>query len=57
MLPLSQIQNGHNSSFLVLWRVALEDFFDELVVLLVELERDIRVVFWSVSVLIELVSS
>ncbi len=57
MLPLSKIQNGHNRSFLVLWWVALEDLFDELVVLLVELEGDIRIVFGSVSMLIDLVSS
>jgi hypothetical protein len=39
-----------------LWGVALEDLFDELIVLLSELEWDIRIILWGVSVLIEDVS-
>lgn len=56
MLPLTQIQNWHNSGFLVLWGVSLEDLVDELVVLLRELEGDIRIVFRRVSVLAQSVS-
>lgn len=51
MLPLSEIKNRHNSCLPVLGRVALEDLIDELQVLLVELERDTRVIFRRVAVL------
>ena len=51
MLPLSQIQDWHHSSLLVLWWIAFEDLLDELVVLLIELEGDVEIVFGSVSML------
>jgi len=51
MLSLSEVQDRHHGRFLVLGRVALEDFFNELVVLLRELERDVRIVLRGVSVL------
>lgn len=57
MLALSQVENRHNGSFFVLWWIALEDLFDELIVLFCELEGDVGIVFWRVSVLIGLVSS
>jgi hypothetical protein len=51
MLALSKIQQGHNSRLLVLWRISLEDLFDELLVLLGELEGYASIVAWSVSML------
>lgn len=52
MLSLSKVEYRHNGSFLVLWWVALQDLFDDLVVLLGEFKWDIGIVFWRVSVLI-----
>lgn len=51
MLSLSQIEDGHNSRLLVLGRVAFEDLIDELVVLLGELEGDVRIIFGGISML------
>jgi hypothetical protein len=51
MLSLAEIEEGHNSSLLVLGRIALQDLVDELVVLLCELERDIGIVLGGVSML------
>ena len=51
MLSLAEIENGHHSRLLVLGRVALEDLGDDLLILLVEFERDIGVVVGGVSVL------
>ena len=52
VLALAQVENGHNSTLLVLRRIALEDLIDELEVLVVELERDGRVVVGLVAVLV-----
>jgi len=52
VLALTQIQDRHDSSFLVLGRVAFEDLIDELEVLVVELEREGRVVGGLVAMLI-----
>jgi hypothetical protein len=51
MLSLSEIEDWHDRSFLVLRRVAFEDLFDELIILFRELEGYIRVVFGGVSML------
>lgn len=51
MLSLSKIQQWHHSCFLVLWGVALQDLFDELIVLLGEFEGDVRVVVGSITML------
>jgi hypothetical protein len=51
MLSLSEIEDGHDSRLLVLGWVAFEDLFDELVVLLGELEGNIRIVFRGISML------
>ena len=40
MLSLPEIQQGHHGSFLVLGRVAFEDFGDEFLVDGIELEGD-----------------
>jgi hypothetical protein len=40
VLTLSQIEQGHYSCFLVLWRVSGEDLLDELFILRRELEGD-----------------
>lgn len=53
VLALTQIQDRHDSSLLVLGRVAFEDLIDELEVLVVEFEREGRVVGGLVAVLIE----
>jgi len=54
VLTLSQIQNWHNGSFLVLGRVSLEDLGDDLVVFLGELEGDAGIIFGGVAMLVEL---
>ena len=51
MLSLPEIQDGHHSCFFVLWRIPLEDLFDELIILLRELEGGVGIVFWRVSML------
>lgn len=54
MLTLAQIQNGHNRSFLVLGRIALEDLGDDLIVFLGESEGKTGIVIGGVAMLIEL---
>lgn len=51
MLALAQVEDGHDGRLLVLRRVPLEDLGDELLVLRVELERDVGVVVGGVAVL------
>lgn len=51
VLALSEVEQRHDSGFLVLRGVSCEDFLDELLILGVELERDARVVFGRVTVL------
>jgi len=51
MLSLSEIENGHHRGLFVLGWVPLEDLFDELVVLLVELEGDVGIVLGGISML------
>ena len=51
MLSLSEVEDGHHGRLLVLGWVALEDLFDELIVLLCELEGDVRVVFGGITML------
>lgn len=51
MLTLAEIQEGHDSSLLVLRGVTGEDLFDELVVLLGELEGEGGIVLGGVAVL------
>lgn len=55
MLPLSEIQQWHHSSFLVLWGVAFQDLLDELVILLRELEWDASIIVGRVTMLIHAV--
>ena len=51
MLPLSQVKKRHYGRFLVLRGIAFEDLIDELLADGVELERDLRVVIRSISML------
>ena len=51
VLPLAEIEKGHHGGFLVLWRVALEDLLDELLVDFVELEGDSRIIVGGVTML------
>lgn len=51
MLALSEVKKRHHRRFLVLWGVAFEDLIDELLIDGVELERDVRVIVRSVSML------
>jgi hypothetical protein len=51
MLPLPEIQKGHDSGLLILWRVPLEDLVNELETLLIELKGDRRVIFGGIAVL------
>lgn len=51
VLTLAQIQERHDGGLLVLGRIALEDLIDQSLVLLVERERDARVVGRLVAVL------
>lgn len=44
VLALTEIEQGHDGSLLVLRRVSAEDFLNELLILGVELERDVEVV-------------
>lgn len=53
MLPLPEVEQGHHGRFLVLRRVAFEDFGDESLVEGGELERDGRVIDGGVAVLQE----
>lgn len=51
VLTLAKVEQGHDSGLLVLRGVPAEDFLDELLILRVELERDVEVVFGGVAVL------
>jgi hypothetical protein len=51
VLALAEVQQRHDSSFLVLGRVSLEDLGNDGLVLLVELEGDVGVVVLGVSML------
>jgi hypothetical protein len=51
ILSLAEIQKRHNSRLLVLRRVALENFFDSLLVVLVEFKRNAGIVLWCVAML------
>ena len=51
MLSLSEIEERHDSGFLVLWWVSFEDLSDELIVLLGEFEGSIRIVLGCISML------
>lgn len=53
VLALTEVKKGHDSTLLVLGRVALEDLIGECEVLLRKLERDGRVVLGAVAVLLE----
>jgi hypothetical protein len=52
VLALTEVKQGHDSSLLVLGRVALEDLIGEFEVLLGKLEREGRVVVGLVAVLL-----
>lgn len=51
VLALAEVEDGHDGSLLVLRGVSLEDLFDDGLVLLVKLERDIGIVIGRVAVL------
>jgi len=51
MLSLSEVENWHHGGFFVLRGIALEDLFDELIVLLGELERNASIILWRIAVL------
>lgn len=51
VLALAEIEQGHNGGFLVLGRVARENFFDELLILSIEFEGNAGVILGAVAVL------
>jgi len=51
VLPLAQVQQGHDGGFFVLAGVSRQHFLDELFILGVEFEGDVEVVFGGVAVL------
>ena len=51
MLALPEIEQGHHGGLFVLWRIALEDLSDELLIRGIEVEGDGRVVAGRVSML------
>ena len=51
MLTLAEVEEGHDGGFLVLWRVAFQDFSDEALILSCEFEGDGKVVVGGISVL------
>jgi hypothetical protein len=51
MLPLAEIKEGHNGSFLVLWWITFEDLFYEPLILWGEFEGDGGVIVVGISVL------
>ena len=51
VLPLSEVEQRHDGGLLVLAGVAGQHFLDELLILSVELEGDVEVVFGCVAVL------
>lgn len=53
VLALAEVEQGHDSSLLVLRRVSAEDFLNELFILGVECEGDVEVVLWCVAVLVK----
>lgn len=50
-LPLAQVKERHHGGFLVLRRIAREDFFDESEIRVIEFERNTGVVVRGVAVL------
>lgn len=54
MLSLSEVQQWHHSSFLVLRGVSFEDLIDELVVLLRELEWYACIILGAIAMLEEI---
>ena len=56
MLALAEIEERHDSSFLVLWWVALEDLVYEALILRGEFEGDRGIVVVGISVLSKEVS-
>jgi hypothetical protein len=56
VLALTEVKQGHDSSLLVLGRIALEDLVGEFEVLLGKLEREARVVVDLVAVLLEAIA-
>ena len=52
VLPLAEVEEGHDGCFFVLAGVSGEDFLDEAFVLGVEFEGDRWVVFWRVPMLL-----
>lgn len=56
VLALTEVEQRHDSSLLVLGRVALEDLIGECEVLLGKLEREGRVVVGLVAVLLETIT-
>ena len=53
MLSLTEVENGHDGSFLVLWWVSFENLIYELLVLGGEFEGDAGVVIGRIAVLID----
>lgn len=51
VLALTEVEDGHHGGLLVLWWVARQDLLDHGVVLLIELEGDVRIVISGVAVL------
>lgn len=51
VLPLAQVQQGHDGSFLVLAGIPRQHFLHELLILGIELEGNVKVVLRSIAVL------
>ena len=51
MLSLAEVKQWHHRRLFVLARISAEDLFDELLILSVELERNIEVVLGRIAVL------
>lgn len=51
VLALSEVEQWHDGGLLVLRGVSAEHFLDELLILLVELERGVGIVFGGIAVL------
>lgn len=52
VLALAKIQQRHHRRLLILARVAAQDLLDELLVLRIELERDIQIILGRIAVLL-----
>jgi len=52
VLPLSEVEEGHHGCFFILRGVAFEYLGHELLIYYVELEGNVRIVVWAVTMLV-----